>query len=103
MRGPRRDVDYLPGTSCKHERADRARAQQCLGQVDVNDEPQFVVGDAGGAVRVVRQRDQWLADGITKTVHQHIDASERGEHRIDSTSNLVRLGHIGDDGNDASS
>ena len=52
---------------------------------------------------LARQRHQRLADGIAQRIHQHVDAPERGEHRINGAADVVRLRHVGNDRYDAPS
>ena len=101
MRSPRGNVDDLAGSARKHVRADGARAQQSLRQVDIHDELEFVVGYGGGLV--ARQRHQGFANGVSQCIDQHVDAPEGGQHGINGAPDLVRLRYVGNDRNHTSS
>jgi hypothetical protein len=101
MRGPGRDVDHLARAARQHVRADGAGAERRLGQIDVHDEFKFVVGNANGAVLLARQCHQRLADRISQRIYEDGDTPKGREDPINDTPDLVRLGNVGDDGNDA--
>jgi len=72
-------------------RADGARTEQRLGQVDIYDEAELVVGQTDSSVLLAGQCHQRLADRVAKRIYQHVDVPKRGEARIDRAPDLVRL------------
>jgi len=72
-------------------RADGARTEQRLDQVDIYDEAELVVGHTDSSVLLAGQCHQRLADRVAKRIYQHVDVPKRGEARIDRAPDLVRL------------
>ena len=82
-------------------RADGARTEQRLGQVDIYEEAELVVGHTDSSVLLAGQCHQRLADRVAKRIYQHVDVPKPA--RLASTARRTSsgFGDVGDGGDHA--